>query len=159
MYRGLVDIRLTISTNAELTLNSTLHDFNCHHEESNSLTTNTPNDNPVFSHRATRTIFERGERGNPTLSPIAAKLQEAGYDRVRDVVAAAVLESFQMRVRAIRRDLVQPLCDKKYEAKLAVLEAALAAPKLPVKSFSAACFGHNGNNHHHRNSNGYGNGR
>jgi len=39
----------------------------------------------------------------------------------------------EKRLRAIRRDLVQPLCDKKDEAKFAVLEAALAAPKLPVK--------------------------
>ncbi|KAF9661031.1 hypothetical protein SADUNF_Sadunf19G0025700 [Salix dunnii] len=78
--------------------------------------------------------------GNPALSPIAAKLQEANYDRVRDVIAAvAALE------RAIRRDLVQPLCDKKDEAKLAVLEATLVGPKFPVKpspfastSFSAA---------------------
>lgn len=39
----------------------------------------------------------------------------------------------EKRLRAIRRDLVEPFYDKKDEAKLAALEAALSAPKLPVK--------------------------
>ncbi|KAF9661021.1 hypothetical protein SADUNF_Sadunf19G0024700 [Salix dunnii] len=81
--------------------------------------------------KTTHTIFERGEKGNLALSPIAAKLQEADYDRVRDVVVVAA--ALERLVITIRRDLVQPLCDKKDEAKLVVLEAALAAPKLPVK--------------------------
>lgn len=38
------------------------------------------------------------------------------------------------RLRAIKRELVEPIYDKKAAAKLAVQEAALAAPKLPVKS-------------------------
>ncbi|KAK1556645.1 hypothetical protein Q3G72_009347 [Acer saccharum] len=37
------------------------------------------------------------------------------------------------RLRALRRDIVQPLYDKKDEAKFAAQEAALAAPKLPVR--------------------------
>ncbi|KAF9686054.1 hypothetical protein SADUNF_Sadunf03G0118500 [Salix dunnii] len=48
-------------------------------------------------------------------------------------MAKSMRSKREKRLRAIRRDLVQPLCDKKDEAKLAVLEAALAAPKLPVK--------------------------
>ncbi|KAB5564719.1 hypothetical protein DKX38_004773 [Salix brachista] len=48
-------------------------------------------------------------------------------------MAKSMRSKREKRLRAIRRDLVQPLCDKKDEAKFAVLEAALAAPKLPVK--------------------------
>uniref|UniRef100_A0A2P2QVA4 Uncharacterized protein LOC101296935 n=1 Tax=Rhizophora mucronata TaxID=61149 RepID=A0A2P2QVA4_RHIMU len=40
----------------------------------------------------------------------------------------------EKRLRAIKRDLVQPFYDKKEEAKLAAIEAALSAPKLPVKA-------------------------
>ncbi|CAN1810036.1 hypothetical protein LINPERHAP1_LOCUS25787 [Linum perenne] len=40
----------------------------------------------------------------------------------------------EKRLRAIRRDLVQPYYDKKDEAKIAAIEAALAAPKLEVKT-------------------------
>ncbi|CAI0546224.1 unnamed protein product [Linum tenue] len=39
----------------------------------------------------------------------------------------------EKRLRAIRRDMIQPLYDKIDEAKLAAIQAALAAPKLPVK--------------------------
>ncbi|KAH7544870.1 hypothetical protein FEM48_Zijuj01G0031800 [Ziziphus jujuba var. spinosa] len=39
----------------------------------------------------------------------------------------------EKRLRAIRREIVEPFYEKKEEAKLAALEAALAAPKLPVK--------------------------
>lgn len=42
----------------------------------------------------------------------------------------------EKRLRAIRRDMVEPYYEKKDEAKLAAQEAALAAPKLPVKSSS-----------------------
>ncbi|GMH31035.1 hypothetical protein Nepgr_032878 [Nepenthes gracilis] len=38
------------------------------------------------------------------------------------------------RLRAIRREIVQPFYDKKDAAKQAAQEAALAAPKLPVRS-------------------------
>ncbi|KAJ6933951.1 hypothetical protein NC651_009121 [Populus alba x Populus x berolinensis] len=48
-------------------------------------------------------------------------------------MAKSMRSKREKRLRAIRRDLVQPLCDKKDEAKFAVLEAALAAPKIPVK--------------------------
>ncbi|XP_050371383.1 uncharacterized protein LOC126789297 [Argentina anserina] len=44
----------------------------------------------------------------------------------------------EKRLRAIRRDMVEPYYEKKDEAKLAAQEAALAAPKLPVKSSSKA---------------------
>lgn len=44
----------------------------------------------------------------------------------------------EKRLRAIKRDLVEPIYEKKEAAKLAVLEAALAAPKLPVRSTNAA---------------------
>ncbi|KAF4347321.1 uncharacterized protein LOC115697715 [Cannabis sativa] len=37
------------------------------------------------------------------------------------------------RLRAIRREMVEPLYEKKELAKYAAMEAALAAPKLPVK--------------------------
>ena len=39
----------------------------------------------------------------------------------------------EKRLRAIRREMVEPYYDKKDEAKLAAQEAALAAPKLPVR--------------------------
>lgn len=44
----------------------------------------------------------------------------------------------EKRLRAIRRDMVQPIYDKKDAAKQAALEAALAAPKLPVKPSSSS---------------------
>ncbi|XP_071703442.1 uncharacterized protein [Rutidosis leptorrhynchoides] len=40
----------------------------------------------------------------------------------------------EKRLRAIKRDMVAPLYDKKDEAKYAALEAALNAPKLPVRT-------------------------
>ncbi|KAL1544309.1 hypothetical protein AAHA92_21178 [Salvia divinorum] len=40
----------------------------------------------------------------------------------------------EKRLRSIRREMVEPIYDKKDATKLAVQEAALAAPKLPVKS-------------------------
>ena len=40
----------------------------------------------------------------------------------------------EKRLRAIRREMVDPFYDKKEAAKLAAQEAALAAPKLPVRS-------------------------
>lgn len=39
----------------------------------------------------------------------------------------------EKRLRAIRREMVDPFYDKKDAAKLAAQEAALAAPKLPVR--------------------------
>ncbi|KAG6417460.1 hypothetical protein SASPL_119640 [Salvia splendens] len=39
----------------------------------------------------------------------------------------------EKRLRSIRREMVEPIYDKKDAAKLAIQEAALAAPKLPVK--------------------------
>ncbi|XP_047952357.1 uncharacterized protein LOC125197884 [Salvia hispanica] len=39
----------------------------------------------------------------------------------------------EKRLRSIRREMVEPINDKKDAAKLAIQEAALAAPKLPVK--------------------------
>ncbi|OAY54403.1 uncharacterized protein LOC110610737 [Manihot esculenta] len=49
-------------------------------------------------------------------------------------MAKSLRSKREKRLRAIRRDLVEPLYEKKDVAKLAALEAALAAPKLPVKS-------------------------
>lgn len=39
----------------------------------------------------------------------------------------------EKRLRAIRREMVDPIYEKKEAAKQAALEAALAAPKLPVR--------------------------
>lgn len=39
----------------------------------------------------------------------------------------------EKRLRAIRRDIVEPLYQKKEDAKLAAQEAAFNAPKLPVR--------------------------
>lgn len=43
----------------------------------------------------------------------------------------------EKRLRAIRREIVEPLYDKKEAAKLAAQEAALAAPRLPVRSHNS----------------------
>ncbi|KAL3834677.1 hypothetical protein ACJIZ3_009413 [Penstemon smallii] len=48
-------------------------------------------------------------------------------------MAKSMRSKREKRLRAIRRDLVQPIYDQKETAKLAALEAALAAPKLPVR--------------------------
>ncbi|KAK6155937.1 hypothetical protein DH2020_010185 [Rehmannia glutinosa] len=49
-------------------------------------------------------------------------------------MAKSMRSKREKRLRAIRRELVEPIYDKKDAAKLAAQEAALAAPKLPVKS-------------------------
>ncbi|WCJ33273.1 hypothetical protein M5689_014646 [Euphorbia peplus] len=48
-------------------------------------------------------------------------------------MAKSLRSKKEKRLRAIRREIVQPLYDKKDEAKLSALEAALAAPKLAVR--------------------------
>ncbi|KAJ0080931.1 hypothetical protein Patl1_11985 [Pistacia atlantica] len=48
-------------------------------------------------------------------------------------MAKSMRSKKEKRLRAIRRELVTPLYDKKDEAKFAAQEAALAAPKLPVR--------------------------
>ncbi|KAL8248918.1 hypothetical protein R6Q59_005786 [Mikania micrantha] len=40
----------------------------------------------------------------------------------------------EKRLRAIKREMVAPLYEKKEEAKLQALQAALNAPKLPVRT-------------------------
>ncbi|KAK9074934.1 hypothetical protein SSX86_003253 [Deinandra increscens subsp. villosa] len=40
----------------------------------------------------------------------------------------------EKRLRAIKREMVAPLYEKKEEAKFAALDAALNAPKLPVRT-------------------------
>ncbi|KAK4752100.1 hypothetical protein SAY87_020898 [Trapa incisa] len=50
-------------------------------------------------------------------------------------MAKSLRSKKEKRLRAIRRELVEPIYDKKDAAKLAVLEAALAAPKLPVRPY------------------------
>ncbi|XP_073024861.1 uncharacterized protein [Primulina eburnea] len=52
-------------------------------------------------------------------------------------MAKSMRSKREKRLRAIRRELVEPLYDKKEAAKLAAQEAALAAPKLPVKASPA----------------------
>ncbi|XP_030550067.1 uncharacterized protein LOC115754990 [Rhodamnia argentea] len=42
------------------------------------------------------------------------------------------------RLRAIRREIVEPFYDKKDAAKLAAQEAALAAPKVPVPALPSS---------------------
>ncbi|GFQ01031.1 hypothetical protein PHJA_002247000 [Phtheirospermum japonicum] len=48
-------------------------------------------------------------------------------------MAKSMRSKREKRLRAIRRELVEPIYDKKEAAKLAAQEAALAAPKLPVR--------------------------
>ncbi|XP_024963455.1 uncharacterized protein LOC112503700 isoform X2 [Cynara cardunculus var. scolymus] len=49
-------------------------------------------------------------------------------------MAKSMRSKKEKRLRAIRREMVQPLYEKKDEAKFAALEAALNAPKLPVRT-------------------------
>ncbi|KAI3700189.1 hypothetical protein L2E82_44810 [Cichorium intybus] len=49
-------------------------------------------------------------------------------------MAKSMRSKREKRLRAIRREMVEPLYEKKEEAKLAALEAALNAPKLPVRT-------------------------
>uniref|UniRef100_A0A5B7C1N0 Uncharacterized protein n=1 Tax=Davidia involucrata TaxID=16924 RepID=A0A5B7C1N0_DAVIN len=53
-------------------------------------------------------------------------------------MAKSMRSKREKRLRAIRREIVEPLYEKKESAKLAAQEAALAAPKLPLRP-------HNGN--------------
>ncbi|GER50816.1 3-isopropylmalate dehydratase large subunit, partial [Striga asiatica] len=53
-------------------------------------------------------------------------------------MAKSLRSKREKRLRAVRRDLVEPIYDKKDAAKLAAQEAALAAPKLPVRPFPSA---------------------
>ncbi|KAF3450085.1 hypothetical protein FNV43_RR06165 [Rhamnella rubrinervis] len=48
-------------------------------------------------------------------------------------MAKSMRSKREKRLRAIRREIIEPLYEKKDVAKLAAQEAALAAPKLPVK--------------------------
>ncbi|XP_023761101.1 uncharacterized protein LOC111909526 isoform X2 [Lactuca sativa] len=49
-------------------------------------------------------------------------------------MAKSMRSKKEKRLRAIRREMVEPLYEKKEEAKYAALEAALNAPKLPVRT-------------------------
>ncbi|XP_022728130.1 uncharacterized protein LOC111283774 [Durio zibethinus] len=49
-------------------------------------------------------------------------------------MAKSMRSKREKRLRAIRREIVEPFYQKKDEAKLAAQEAALAAPKLPVRA-------------------------
>ncbi|XP_020207295.1 uncharacterized protein LOC109792310 [Cajanus cajan] len=51
-------------------------------------------------------------------------------------MAKSLRSKKEKRLRAIRREIVEPFYDKKEAAKLAAQEAALAAPKLPLPSRS-----------------------
>ena len=48
-------------------------------------------------------------------------------------MAKSLRSKREKRLRAIRREIVEPFYDKKEAAKLAAQEAALAAPKLEVR--------------------------
>ncbi|XP_057750587.1 uncharacterized protein LOC130969044 [Arachis stenosperma] len=48
-------------------------------------------------------------------------------------MAKSLRSKREKRLRAIRREIVEPLYEKKEAAKQAALEAALAAPKLEVR--------------------------
>ncbi|XP_041027388.1 uncharacterized protein LOC121267545 [Juglans microcarpa x Juglans regia] len=48
-------------------------------------------------------------------------------------MAKSMRSKREKRLRAIRREIVEPFYDNKDSAKLAAQEAALAAPKLPVR--------------------------
>lgn len=52
-------------------------------------------------------------------------------------MAKSIRSKREKRLRAIRREIVEPFYDKKDAAKLAVQEAALAAPKLPVPTHNS----------------------
>ncbi|GMI83310.1 hypothetical protein like AT1G30880 [Hibiscus trionum] len=47
-------------------------------------------------------------------------------------MAKSMRSKREKRLRAIRREIVEPFYQKKDDAKLAAIEAALAAPKLPA---------------------------
>ncbi|TYH66734.1 hypothetical protein ES332_D06G143400v1 [Gossypium tomentosum] len=49
-------------------------------------------------------------------------------------MAKSMRSKREKRLRAIRREIVEPFYQKKDEAKMAAIEAALAAPKLPASS-------------------------
>lgn len=53
-------------------------------------------------------------------------------------MAKSMRSKREKRLRAIRREIVEPFYDKKDAAKLAAQEAALGAPKLAVKPSSDA---------------------
>ncbi|KAL7210926.1 hypothetical protein ACSBR2_013913 [Camellia fascicularis] len=53
-------------------------------------------------------------------------------------MAKSLRSKREKRLRAIRREIVEPLYDKKEAAKLAAQEAALAAPRLPVRSHNSS---------------------
>ncbi|CAL0324804.1 unnamed protein product [Lupinus luteus] len=53
-------------------------------------------------------------------------------------MAKSLRSKREKRLRAIRREIVEPLYEKKDAAKLAAQEAALAAPKLPVRPTKTA---------------------
>ena len=53
-------------------------------------------------------------------------------------MAKSLRSKREKRLRAIRREIVEPLYEKKEAAKLAAQEAALAAPKLPFRSSNSS---------------------
>ena len=49
-------------------------------------------------------------------------------------MAKSLRSKREKRLRAIRREIVEPFYEKKDAAKLAAQEAAMAAPKLPTRT-------------------------
>lgn len=73
-----------------------------------------------------------------SVSRVLAELEETppcGQEKGEGGKMAKSLRSkMQRRLRTLRRDLAQPFYDKKEESKLAAQQAALAAPKVPVRA-------------------------
>jgi len=55
-----------------------------------------------------------------------------------EAMAKSMRSKKEKRLRAIRREIVEPFYDNKDAAKLAAQEAALAAPKLPARPSSTS---------------------
>lgn len=71
---------------------------------------------------------------NPNERPFQIAATWGGEKRKLATMAKSMRSKKEKRLRAIRREMVEPLYEKKEEAKYAALEAALNAPKLPVRT-------------------------
>jgi hypothetical protein len=61
---------------------------------------------------------------------------EEEEEEEEEAMAKSMRSKKEKRLRAIRREMVEPYYDNKDVAKLAAQEAALAAPKLPARPTS-----------------------
>uniref|UniRef100_A0A7C8YI28 Uncharacterized protein n=1 Tax=Opuntia streptacantha TaxID=393608 RepID=A0A7C8YI28_OPUST len=69
---------------------------------------------------------------------VLIRQRKLATQRGRSRMAKSLRSKREKRLRAIRREIVEPLYEKKEAAKLAAQEAALAAPKLPVRSSNSS---------------------